>query len=63
MCVCVYVCLINCLHRRNHLTATSRRVKFTSRKKGKKENPVLCMLNRITYLYLFIIKMLKNDNF
>ena len=27
MCVCV--CLI-CLHRRNHLTATSRRVKFTS---------------------------------
>ena len=27
MCVCV--CLI-CLHRRNHLTATPRRVKFTS---------------------------------
>ena len=29
LCVCVSVCLI-CLHRRNHLTATSRRVKFTS---------------------------------
>ena len=27
--LCVCVCLI-CLHRRNHLTATSRRVKFTS---------------------------------
>ena len=29
VCVCVCVCLI-CLHRRNHLTATPRRVKFTS---------------------------------
>ena len=29
VCVCVCVCLI-CLHRRNHLTATLRRVKFTS---------------------------------
>ena len=29
VCVCICVCLI-CLHRRNHLTATSRRVKFTS---------------------------------
>ena len=29
VCGCVCVCLI-CLHRRNHLTATSRRVKFTS---------------------------------
>ena len=29
--LCVCVCLI-CLHRRNHLTATSRRVRFTSSK-------------------------------
>ena len=29
MCVCVCVCLI-CLHCRNHLTATLRRVKFIS---------------------------------
>ena len=27
--LCVCVCVI-CLHRRNHLTATSRRVKLTS---------------------------------
>ena len=30
-------CLI-CFHRRNHLTATSRRVKFTSEKKKTKRN-------------------------
>ena len=34
VCVCVCVCLI-CLHR-HHLTATSRRVKFTSNKKKVK---------------------------
>ena len=32
VCGCVCVCLI-CLHRRNHFTATSRRVKFTSEDK------------------------------
>ena len=31
LCVCVCVCVsLICLHRRNHLTATSRRVKITS---------------------------------
>ena len=29
LCLCVCVCLI-CLHRRNYLTAMSRRVKLTS---------------------------------
>ena len=30
-CACVYVCVcLICLRRRNYLTATSRRVKFTS---------------------------------
>ena len=33
LCLCVCVCLI-CLHRRNYLTATSRRVKLTSRRKS-----------------------------
>ena len=38
VCICVCVCLI-CLHRRNHLTATPRRVKFTSNfKRDLKQN-------------------------
>ena len=51
VCVCMCVCLI-CLHRRNHLTATSRRVKFTSKLNmwtdGRQTDTGTCLSNKLT---------------